>query len=95
MLEKPKLESKTAPGSGQPDNLRAGLEKLSGVELSDVKVHHNSHKPQQVGALAYTKGNDIHIAPGQEKYLPHEGWHAVQQKQGIVKPTLQMKAGEL
>ena len=94
LLEKPKLESKpAAPGSGLPDNLRAGLEKLSGVELSDVKVHQNSHKPQQVGALAYTKGNDIHIAPGQERYLPHEGWHAVQQKQGIVSAEFQLKSG--
>ena len=94
LLEKPKLESKpAAPGSGLPDNLRAGLEKLSGVELSDVKVHQNSHKPQQVGALAYTKGKDIHIAPGQERYLPHEGWHAVQQKQGIVSAEFQLKSG--
>lgn len=23
----------------------------------------------------------IYIAPGQEKYLPHEAWHVVQQKQ--------------
>lgn len=77
-----------------PDNLSSGLEKLSGIDLSDVKVHQNSDKPQQVGALAYTQGNDIHIAPGQEKHLPHEGWHVVQQKQGRVKPTLQMKSGE-
>ncbi len=76
-------------------NLRDGLEKLSGVDLSDVKVHQNSSKPQQVGALAYTQGNDIHIAPGQEKHLPHEGWHAVQQKQGRVSPTMQMKTGTL
>ena len=85
----------TLSGSSMQHNLRAGLEKISGVDLSDVKVHQNSDKPQQVGALAYTQGNDIHIAPGQEKHLPHEGWHAVQQKQGVVKPTLQMKSGTL
>ncbi len=85
----------TLSGSSIQHNLRAGLEKISGVDLSDVKVHQNSDKPQQVGALAYTQGNDIHIAPGQEKHLPHEGWHAVQQKQGVVKPTLQMKSGTL
>ncbi|QNU67686.1 DUF4157 domain-containing protein [Ruminiclostridium herbifermentans] len=84
-----------ASSSGIPSNLKSGLEKLSGVDLSDVNVHQNSDKPQQVGALAYTQGNDIHIAPGQEKHLPHEGWHAVQQKQGIVKPTMQMKTGTL
>ena len=87
-------DNTAASSSGMQHNLQAGLEKLSGVDLSDVKVHQNSDKPQQVGALAYTQGNDIHIAPGQEKHLPHEGWHAVQQKQGRVKPTLQMKSGE-
>ena len=76
-------------------NLIAGLEKLSGVDLSDIKVHQNSVKSQQVGALAYMQGGDIHIAPGQEKHLPYEGWHAVPQKQGIVKPTVQMKTGAL
>lgn len=29
---------------GIPKNLRAGLEKLSGIDLSDVKVHRNSDK---------------------------------------------------
>ncbi len=76
-------------------NLRAGLEKLSGVDLSDVKVDQNSDKPPQIRALAYTQGNDIHITPGQVKHIPHEGWHAVQQKQGRVKPTMQMKTGAL
>lgn len=85
----------SASSSNMQHNLRAGLEKLSGVDLSDVKVHQNSDKPQQIGALAYTQGNDIHVAPGQEKHIPHEGWHAVQQKRGIVKPTMQMKTGAL
>lgn len=35
----------------------------------------------------YSQGTDIHIGPGQEKHLPHEAWHVVQQKQGRVKPT--------
>ncbi len=85
----------TPSGDGLPENLKNGLEFLSGVSLSDVKLHKNSEKPQSVGALAYTQGNDIHIAPGQEKYLPHEGWHAVQQKQGRVEATVQMKSGTL
>jgi hypothetical protein len=32
-----------------------------------------------------SQGDDIHIAPEQEKHLPHEAWHVVQQKQGRVK----------
>lgn len=30
------------------------------------------------------QGKDIYLAPGQEKNLPHESWHVVQQKQGRV-----------
>ncbi|NJO60613.1 MAG: alpha/beta fold hydrolase [Richelia sp. RM2_1_2] len=81
------LENKTR----LPDNLKAGIENLSGMAMDDVRVHYNSSKPVQVQALAYTQGTDIHIASGQEKHLPHEAWHVVQQKQGRVKPTIQMK----
>jgi len=56
-----------------------------------VNVHYNSARPAQLNALAYAQGTDIHVAPGQEKHLPHEAWHVVQQKQGRVRPTLQMK----
>lgn len=77
--------------TGMPAGLRAGLEALSGSDLSGVRVHYNSSKPAQVNALAYTQGQDIHVSPGQEKHLPHEGWHAVQQMQGRVKPTRQAK----
>lgn len=42
-------------------------------------------------AHAYAQGNDIHLAPGQEKHLPHEAWHTVQQKQGRVQSTAQLK----
>lgn len=77
--------------TGLPDNLKSGIENLSGHSMDDVKVHYNSDKPTQLNAHAYAQGSDIHIASGQEKHLPHEAWHVVQQKQGRVKPTLQMK----
>jgi len=77
--------------TGLPDNLKTGMENLSGMSLDDVKVHRNSDKPAQLQAHAYAQGTDIHLGPGQEKHLPHEAWHVVQQKQGRVKPTLQMK----
>lgn len=77
--------------TGLPDHLKSGIENLSGHNLDDVKVHYNSDKPAHLNAHAYTQGNDIHIAPGQEKHLPHEAWHVVQQKQGRVKPTVQRK----
>jgi hypothetical protein len=87
----PKGESRNPNKTGLPDQLKAGIENLSGYSLNDVRVHYNSPKPAQLQALAYTQGTEIHVAPGQEKHLPHEAWHVVQQKQGRVKPTLQMK----
>ncbi|WP_203234991.1 eCIS core domain-containing protein [Mucilaginibacter terrigena] len=82
---------KKADNTGLPDGLKSGIENFSGYSMSDVKVHYNSSKPAQLKALAYAQGTDIHIGPGQEKHLPHEAWHVVQQKQGRVKPTTQLK----
>ena len=73
--------------TGMPDNLKAGIESLSGFSMDDVRVHYNSSKPATVQALAYTQGADIHVAPGQEKHLPHEAWHVAQQMAGRVSPT--------
>ena len=73
--------------TGLPDDLKAGVENLSGFSLDDVRVHYNSSKPATVQALAYTQGTDIHVAPGQEKHLPHEAWHVAQQMAGRVSPT--------
>lgn len=77
--------------TGLPDNLKSGIENLSGCSMDDVKVHYNSPKPAQLQTLAYAQGTDIHVASGQEKHLPHEAWHVVQQKQGRVQPTMQMQ----
>lgn len=79
--------------NGLPNQLKAGIESLSGMAMDHVKVHYNSSQPAQLNALAYAQGSDIHIGPGQEKHLPHEAWHVVQQAQGRVRPTKQMKAG--
>ena len=88
---KPFIQKKN--NTGLPDDLKAGVETLSGYSMNDVKVHYNSDKPAQLQAFAYAQGTDIHVAPGQEKHLPHEAWHVAQQKQGRVQPTLQMKGG--
>ena len=76
--------------TGLPDNLKAGVENLSGYSLDDVKVHYNSSQPATVQALAYTQGTDIHVAPGQEQHLPHEAWHVAQQMAGRVEPTTEV-----
>lgn len=79
--------------TGLPDGLKAGVEALSGIAMDDVRVHRNSGRPAQLQAHAYAQGSDIHLAPGQEQHLPHEAWHVVQQKQGRVQATMQLKAG--
>lgn len=76
--------------TGLPDNLKAGVEDMSGFSMDDVRVHYNSSKPAAVQALAYTQGTDIYIAPGQERHLPHEAWHVAQQMAGRVQPTVQI-----
>lgn len=76
--------------TGMPDHLKAGIEELSGFSMDDVRVHYNSDKPATVQALAYTQGTDIHVAPGQERHLPHEAWHVAQQMAGRVEPTTEV-----
>ena len=89
--EEEPLQTKRENNTGMPDNLKAGVESLSGIDVSDVQVHYNSSKPAEVGALAYTQGTNIHVALGQKRHLPHEAWHVVQQVQGRVRPTMQLK----
>ena len=87
-------EASTKPNrTGLPDSLKNGIETLSGLSMDNVQVHYNSPQPAQLNALAYAQGTDIHVAPGQERHLPHEAWHVVQQAQGRVQPTMQMKDG--
>lgn len=79
--------------TGLPNRLKSGIESLSGMSMDHVAVHYNSDKPAQLQAHAYAQGNEIHLGAGQERHLPHEAWHVVQQAQGRVRPTFQMKAG--
>lgn len=95
------MKSATPPvqrkGEGMPEPVRAKMEQTFGTDFSDVMVHTGNHA-EQVGALAYAQGNDIHFAPGQynpetskgQELLGHELAHIVQQKQGRVKPTTEV-----
>jgi len=89
------LNRAAANPTGLPDQLKSGIETLSGLSLDDVRVHYNSPRPAALDALAYAKGTDIHLAPGQERHLPHEAWHVVQQAQGRVTPTFQLNGEEI
>ncbi|MEP0984325.1 DUF4157 domain-containing protein [Ekhidna sp.] len=86
------VAQRKANNTGLPDSLKSGIENLSGHSMDYVKVHYNSSRSAQLQAHAFAQGNQIHIAAGQEKHLPHEALHVVQQKQGRVKPTIQLKS---
>jgi hypothetical protein len=74
--------------NGLPDDIRTGLEQISGLNLGGVRVQYNSTEPARLNSTAFAQGANIMVGPGQEKHLPHEGWHIVQQMQGRVKPTI-------
>lgn len=73
--------------TGIPTQMKLDFEQRSGLSFDDVRVHYNSDKPAQLQALAYTQGTQVYVGPGQERHLPHELGHVVQQKSGIVHPT--------
>ena len=81
--------------SGVPTGVRNKMEQTLNTDLSGVTVHTNSSKAKSVGALAYTQGTDIHVAPGQynpgtssgKRLLGHELTHVAQQMAGRVHPT--------
>lgn len=70
-----------------------------GADFSDVRVHPGSARAVELGALAFTQGSDIHVAPGQwapettkgQELLGHELGHVLQQRAGRVKATAQLK----
>ena len=80
---------------GIPASVQTKMERVLGTDLSGVTVHANSSKATGVGALAYTQGTDIHVAPGQyspgtsagKRLLGHELAHVAQQMAGRVQPT--------
>jgi uncharacterized protein DUF4157 len=82
------VPSRRPNSTGLPDRLKARLEHMSGFCMDDVRVHFRSPAPSRLRALAFTEGTHIHVGPGEEKHLPHEAWHVVQQKEGRVRPTM-------
>lgn len=73
--------------TGIPAQMKLDFEQRSGLSFDDVRVHYGSDRPARLGALAYTRGNEVYIGPGQERHLSHELGHVVQQKAGRVRPT--------
>jgi Domain of unknown function (DUF4157)/DNase/tRNase domain of colicin-like bacteriocin len=89
MIQRTRETTRAADGR-LPAGLAGAVESLAGVGMDDVRVHFDSAKPSEVGALAYAQGAEIHLGPGQEQQLPHEAWHVAQQKQGRARADAQV-----
>ncbi len=88
-----RLATASAEANRLPAALQAGVERLAGVSLAGTRVYRDSPVPARIGAHAFARGRDIHLAPGQDHHLPHEAWHLAQQAQGRVAPTLRLADG--
>ncbi len=87
----PRWAEETSAGRPLPVSLRAKMEASFGHSFAPVRVHENGNA-QTLGAVAYTRGNDIHFAPGEyqpqtesgQALIGHELTHVVQQRAGNV-----------
>ncbi|HUQ06585.1 MAG TPA: DUF4157 domain-containing protein [Kofleriaceae bacterium] len=87
-------------GGGAPmaESVRAPMEQAFNADFSAVRIHQGD-QATQMGAHAYAHGADLHFAPGQyapdtdsgRSLLGHELAHVVQQAQGRVTATTQLK----
>ncbi|HZQ97298.1 MAG TPA: DUF4157 domain-containing protein [Chloroflexota bacterium] len=81
------------PRSGRPlpPGLRARMEAAFGQDFGGVRLHEGP-EAARVGALAYTRGEHLHFAPGLlspasdagQRLIAHELTHVVQQRAGRV-----------
>jgi len=93
-----RISSASVAGNRLPDIVANKMQNSLHVDTSNVNIHQNSSSATDVGALAYTQGNDIHFAPGQynpespqgQELIGHELTHVVQQRAGRVKPTTEI-----
>lgn len=81
----------TGPGRSLATGVRQSMERFFAADFSSVRVHIGSEAPE-MGALAFTLGEEIHFAPGLynptsregNALLGHELTHVVQQREGRV-----------
>ena len=93
------IQKKEKNETGMNDGVKQKMENSFGTDFSDVNIHTNSKSAEGLGALAYTQGTDVHFASGQfnqnsnqgQQLIGHELTHVVQQKQGRVQATTQLK----
>ncbi|MES2557986.1 MAG: DUF4157 domain-containing protein [Bacteroidota bacterium] len=82
-----------------PEALQTKMEGGLGEDFSSVKIHSQSSDALEMGAMAYTNGENVHFAPGMydptttagQELIGHELTHVKQQRQGRVQPGIQAK----
>src|SRR5579883_1013902 len=87
----PELLQPSTSGRPLPKPLREKMEAAFATDFSNVRVHEDGNA-EQIGALAYTRGHNLHFAPGQfqphssegQKIIGHELTHVMQQRQSQV-----------
>ncbi|MEL7038225.1 MAG: DUF4157 domain-containing protein [Cyanobacteria bacterium J06592_8] len=88
-----RLASQKGGGSVLPEETRTFMEKRFGADFSEVRIHDDSQAAQmnqELGAQAFTHGNDIYFNSGKydpssakgKELLAHELTHTVQQTGG-------------
>jgi hypothetical protein len=50
--------------TGIPSPVKVKMEAAFGADFSGVRVHQGSTRAAALGAVAYTQGSEIHVAPG-------------------------------
>lgn len=105
-----KITASKGGGSPLPEGVRTNMESSMGADFSNVRVHTNSNAvgmSNQLGAQAFTHGNDIFFNSGKynpnnstgQHLLAHELTHTVQQGNsktpGLHARLLQMKQDTL
>jgi hypothetical protein len=86
-------------GASLPAEVQAKMENSFGSSFSDVRVHQGP-EAASIGAVAYTRGSDVHFQPGAynpdsqagQQLLGHELTHVVQQRAGRVSAPQAMGA---
>lgn len=93
--QKDKRQSNKNGVSEKDSTIIDNMSNLFNNDFSDINLHTNSNQANNLDALAFTQGNDIHFAPGMynpdtksgKELIGHELAHVVQQNNGLVSPS--------
>lgn len=82
-----------------PLGIQSKMEHSMEEDFSGVQIHENSSEALDMNAMAFTKGEHVHFAPGEyqphtnsgQELIGHEFAHVKQQRQGRVGASIQAK----